>query len=258
MGNDNKFRFQEQELRNISFKYLSIIRNMIFWIDPIDVNLNKNNAIFVRPFNDKNASPQQLTGKEFNVKSNFHGYGGKPYKCIDFKEYFYLIWIDQLSNSIWFQIFKIPEIIDNSKKRYLVSVQDQRQLSKTIKGNFDSSFVITEGNLLYGICEIENRDYLFSLNLERKNQEINKIKEFSNFAADLSSNTSANLLSWIEWDTPYMPWEKNDLFFAVVDTDGAIKKIKKFSNQMIDSYKSISFFQPYWISEKLLVCSEDS
>ncbi|WP_288225762.1 S9 family peptidase, partial [uncultured Prochlorococcus sp.] len=75
---------------------------------------------------------------------------------------------------------------------------------------------------------------------------------------ELSSNTSARLISWIEWDSPYMPWEKNDLFFAQIDLDGEIQKIKKFSNKQINAKKNVSFFQPYWISETLLVCSEDS
>jgi len=74
----------------------------------------------------------------------------------------------------------------------------------------------------------------------------------------LSSNTSARLLSWIEWDSPYMPWDKNDLFFAQIDLDGEVQKIKKFSNKLINAKKNVSFFQPYWISETLLVCSEDS
>ncbi len=55
-----------------------------------------------------------------------------------------------------------------------------------------------------------------------------------------------------------MPWEKNDLFFAQIDLDGEIKKLKKFSNKLINANKNVSFFQPYWISETILVCSEDS
>jgi len=55
-----------------------------------------------------------------------------------------------------------------------------------------------------------------------------------------------------------MPWEKNDLCLAQIDLDGEITKIKKFSDKLINSKKNVSFFQPYWISETLLVCSEDS
>ncbi len=258
MSNDAKSKIGKQEMRNVSFKNLSILRNTIFWIDNINNSTEKNNAIFARPFNDKNATPQQLTGNEFNIKSNFHGYGGKSYQCIDLQNHFYLIWIDQLSNSIWFQIFEAVDKINISEKNYLVLVQEPRQLSRSIEGNFDSSFVITEKNFLYGICEIKNRDYLFSLNLEKTKQNINEIKKFDNFAGDLCANDSSHLISWIEWDAPHMPWEKNDLFFATFGANGDIKKIKKFSNKIINADKMVSFFQPYWISEKILVCSEDS
>ena len=55
-----------------------------------------------------------------------------------------------------------------------------------------------------------------------------------------------------------LPWEKNELCFAQIDLDGEITKIKKFSDKLINAKKNVSFFQPYWISETLLLCSEDS
>ena len=257
MSNDDKLKVRQTESKKNAYKELTIIRDTIFWIDVVGEGQNEN-AIFARPFNDKEAFPQKLTSKKYNIKNNFHGYGGKSYKCINFKNNFYLIWIDQITKAVWFQIFKEAASTDRSQNKYLVSVQEPNQLSKSIDGNFDSSFVISEKNLLYGICEINNKDYLFSLNLKKTKQDIHRIKKFKNFAGELSSNTSANLLSWIEWDSPYMPWEKNELFFAQIDLNGEIQKIKKFSNKLINSKKNVSFFQPYWISETHLVCSEDS
>jgi len=257
MSNNNKIKVSQNVSKKKAFKELTIIRDTIFWIDVVGEGQN-DNAIFARPFNEKEAFPQKLTSKKYNIKNNFHGYGGKSYKCINFKNNFYLIWIDQITKAVWFQIFKEAPANFRTKSKYLDSVQGPRQLSKSIDGNFDSSFVISEKNFLYGICEINNRDYLFSLNLKKTKQDINRIKKFKNFAGDLSSNSSSSLLSWIEWDSPYMPWEKNDLFFAQIDFDGEIKKIKKFSNKLINANKKVSFFQPYWISETHLVCSEDS
>ncbi len=257
MSNDDQLKVRQTVSKKKSFKELTIVRNIIFWVDFVGEDQNEN-AIFARPFNEKEAFPQKLTSKKYNIKNNFHGYGGKSYKCIYLKNNFYLIWIDQITNAVWFQIFK--EVASNYRiqKRYLDSVQEPRQLSKSIDGNFDSSFVISQKNFLYGICEINNRDYLFSLNLKKTKQDIYRIKKFKNFAGELSSNTSFSLLSWVEWDSPYMPWEKNDLCFAQIDLDGEITKIKKFSDKLINAKKKVSFFQPYWISETLLVCSEDS
>ncbi len=257
MSNADNLKVRQNVSKNKVFRELTLIRDIIFWIDFVG-EVQNGNAIFARRFNEKEAFPQKLTSKKYNIKNNFHGYGGKSYKCINFKNNFYLIWIDQITKAVWFQIFKEAASNYRSQNKYLVSVQEPSQLSKSIDGNFDSSFVISEKNLLYGICEINNRDYLFSLNLKKTKQDIHRIKKFKNFAGELSSNRSANLLSWIEWDSPYMPWEKNELFFAQIDQDGEIQKIKKFSNKLINSKKNVSFFQPYWISETHLVCSEDS
>ncbi len=257
MSNDDQLKVRQTVSKKKSFKELTIVRNIIFWVDFVGEDQNEN-AIFARPFNEKEAFPQKLTSKKYNIKNNFHGYGGKSYKCIYLKNNFYLIWIDQITNAVWFQIFKEEESNYRIQKRYLDSVQEPRQLSKSIDGNFDSSFVISQKNFLYGICEINNRDYLFSLNLKKTKQDIYRIKKCKNFAGELSSNTSVSLLSWVEWDYPYMPWEKNDLCFAQIDLDGEITKIKKFSDKLINAKKKVSFFQPYWISETLLVCSEDS
>ena len=241
MSNDDNLNVRQTESKKNPFKELTIIGDIIFWLDVVGDGENEN-AIFARPFNKKLAFPQKLTSKKYNIKNTFHGYGGKSYKCINFENNFYLIWIDQITKAVWFQIFKEAASNFKSQNKYLDSVQGPKQLSKSIEGNFDSSLIISQNFFLYGICEINNRDYLFSLNLKKTKQDIHRIKKFKNFAGELSSNTSANLLSWIEWDSPYMPWEKNDLFFAQIDLDGEIQKIKKFSNKLINAKKKRFFF----------------
>ena len=129
MSNDDKLKVRQIESKKKAFKELTIIRDTIFWIDVVGEVQNEN-AIFARPFNDKKGFPQKLTSKKYNIKNNFHGYGGKSYKCIIFKNNFYLIWIDQITKAIWFQIFK--ELVANNiiQNKYLDSVQEPRQLSK--------------------------------------------------------------------------------------------------------------------------------
>ena len=258
MSNAKNLKINQIDKKNISFKELSLIKNMIFWVDIIPDDQTNKNAIFAKPFNDKNAIPQKLTGDNFYIKSNFHGYGGKSYQCIEVNDQIYLIWVDQLSKAMWLQILRVQEKVPKNDNEYLLCDMEPIQLTESIKTNFDTSFVISKNNLLYGLCEIKHRDYLFSLNLKKTKQEIRIIKKFDNFAGNLSSNISADLFSWIEWSAGSMPWERNELFFAIIDNDGEIQKIKKFSNKLVNEEKNVSFFQPYWVSDNILVCSEDS
>ena len=240
---------------NKSFTDLFVLENLIFWIEPINTKEERINAIFVRPFNQKKSKPQNLTGEKFYIKNSFHGYGGKSYKCIQKEEKIYIFWIDQLSKSIWGQVF----IFNNSENNnYLLPIEYPNKLTNKIEGNFDGCFCLVNKTQLFGLIEVNERDYLFSVNINEINQDLKIIKKFKNFAGDLSSNFSTNLLSWIEWGSPYMSWEKNDLYFAEIDAFGKIKKTKRFSNKFINEQKNVSFFQPHWISDELLVCSEDS
>ncbi len=257
MVNSENFKKEQSDIKDLSFKELSIIKKFIFWVDTIPDRKTHNNAIFARPFNDKDAIPQQLTEDNFYIKSNFHGYGGKSYQCLEVNNQIYLVWIDQLSKALWFRILKVQEEVSENDFEYFAYDTKARQLTEAIESNFDTSFVISK-NFLYGLCEIKNRDYLFSLNLQKTKQKIRKIKKFDDFVGNLSSNPKGDLFSWIEWNGSYMPWEKNFLFFASIDNDGKIKEIKEFSNKVFNAGKNISFFQPYWISDNLLVCSEDS
>ncbi|WP_288262111.1 S9 family peptidase [uncultured Prochlorococcus sp.] len=243
------------KLKN-SHKELLLLKNLIFWIEPVHTEKEGINAIFVRPFNKKKSRPQNLTGEEFYIKNSFHGYGGMSYKCFESGENIYIFWIDQLSKSLWSQVFQI-NVLENTDN-YILPKGSINKLTNSIEGNFDGCFCLMNESTLIGLIEINKNDYLYSLNIKGINQDLKILKKFNNFAGDLSSNSSDNLLSWIEWDTPYMPWEKNDLFFAEIDVYGQLKKIKKFSHKNINKNKNVSFFQPFWISEKILVCSEDS
>ncbi len=258
MSNIQNLKIEQSDLKKSSFKDLSLVKNMIFWVDTISHEKSNKNAIFTRPFNDKKAIPQQLTGDNFYIKSNFHGYGGKSYQCLEVHDQIYLIWIDQISQALWLQVFGVKDVIPKNNNDYLLCDAKPKQLTESLGINFDTTFVINKNNLLYGLCEINNKDYLFSLNLQKTKQKICKIKEFDNFAGNLSSNKQCSLFSWIEWTSDCMPWEKNDLFFASINNEGEIQKITKFSNKIINKEKNVSFFQPYWISENFLVCSEDS
>ena len=128
MSNDDKLKVRQTESKKNAYKELTIIRNTIFWIDVVGEGQNEN-AIFARPFNDKEAFPQKLTSNKHNIKNNFHGYGGKSYKCINYENNLYLIWIDQITKAVWFQIFKEAMSNYRSQNKYLDSVQEPRQLS---------------------------------------------------------------------------------------------------------------------------------
>ena len=257
MNNYKKLAAKDVYSKVNSYQQLSLVKNFIFWVGNISSGKNLSNTIFARPFLQKAIEAQNLIGESFYVKSNFHGYGGKPYKCFFHNDKFHLIWIDQNTNSLWYKIF---EVRDNESKNgnYLNSLTSAIQLTKSFQCNFDSSFIINNNDKLFGLYEKDEKDFLFSINLNKEKQELIVLREFEGFASSLGCNEDKTLLSWLEWDSNKMPWESNNLFFGSINSCGKLQKIVKFKNKNINFDKTVSFFQPLWISKNILICSEDS
>ncbi len=240
-----------------SYKQLSLIKNFIFWVGNISSGMNTRNTIFVRPFLQKGIEAQNLIGDSFYIKSNFHGYGGKSYKCFFHNDKFYLIWIDQITNSLWYKIFDVKNNEVNNGN-YLNSLISAKQLTKPLNCNYDCSFVITNKNNLLGLFEKDEKDFLFSIDLNKERQELIVLRKFEGFASCLGCNEDKTLLSWLEWNPNKMPWESNNLFFGSINSFGQLQKIVKFKDKNINFDKQVSFCQPLWISKNILICSEDS
>ncbi len=115
------------------------------------------------------------------------------------KNKLYLIWIDQITNSLWYKIFEIN--INNDKNtNYLINFTSSKQLTKPFKCNYDSTFVISNKDKLFGLYEKEEKDFLFSIDLNKEKQELIVLREFEGFASSLGCNEDKTLLSWLEWN----------------------------------------------------------
>ena len=255
MNNYKKLAINDIYPKLESYQQLSLLNNFIFWVVNISSGKNSRNAIFARPFLQKKLVAQNLIGDNFYLKSNFHGYGGKSYKCFLHNNKFHLIWIDQITNSLWYKTFEI-NIKDDNNTNYLVSRTNSKQLTKPFKCNYDSSFVLNQQDKLFGLFEKDEKDYLFSIDLNQEKQELIVLRKFDGFASSLGCNEDMTFLSWTEWNSNKMPWESNNLFFGSINSFGQLQKIKKFKHKNFD--QEVSFFQPLWISKNILVCSEDS
>ena len=184
MNNYKKLSVENVYPEKKSYQQLSLIKNLIFWVGNISSGKNPRNTIFVRPFLQKSMEPQNLIGDSFYLKSNFHGYGGKSYKCFFHKNKFYLIWIDQITNSLWYDIFEINNN-EYAKVDYLIKISNSKQLTNSCNCNYDASFVLNHKDKLFGLFEKGEKDFLFSVELNKEKQQLVILREFDGFAGSL-------------------------------------------------------------------------
>ena len=245
--------------RNKNLKKESILlKGFVFWLEKVKSRDFYGNSIFVRPFNANSLPPQNLIGSGFSFNSFFHGYGGNSFQCIESDGKILLIWFDQVTKSLWMQMLKEFKSPCYEEAKYLEKINSPTKLTNVIDGNVDNSFALISKRYLVGILENNETDYLFSVDITETNQKISILKKFENFAGNLSTYAGNSVISFIEWNSSDMPWENNELVLISFNKIGQIEEQKKFEKNLLNSKKNISFFQPYWLDENNLVCSEDS
>jgi hypothetical protein len=62
MSNDDQLKVRQTVSKKKSFKELTIVRNIILWVDFVGEDQNEN-AIFARPFNEKRGFSAEITSK---------------------------------------------------------------------------------------------------------------------------------------------------------------------------------------------------
>ncbi len=248
---------EENDKVNSNFKEISLVNDLLFWRDSLSKNEVFYDSIYVRTFNNKEAKPQNLTNECYLMKSSFHGYGGKNYKCIQLGDKFYLFWIDQITRTLFYKIFKKNINSSDTDNKYLLEIQPSRALLKNIEGNLDANFALLN-NRVFGIYERNNIDYLIYVDLNKDNHELKIVKQFDAFAGFLSTYSGNDFFSWLEWGNYEMPWQNNNLIVAKIYPNAEIKILKSIKKIISPNQTLVSFFQPYWISEKIVICSEDS
>ena len=258
MGKLEKIKIEYVPKSINSYREISFVNDFVFWLDSINAEGSTRNAVFVKPFNKNSCLPQNLVGDSFSIKSVFHGYGGQSYKVFNLNEIIYLIWIDKITNALWFQTYQINKSHNTGDGNYLILNSFPKQITNSNEGNYDASFVLTDKKVLIGILERNHKDYLFKINLDESPANVVILKEFDGFIGSLAASSDNKIISWIEWEIPNMPWEKNELVFANINPDGDLIKNQLFAKELISQNCNFSFFQPFWLDKDILVCSEDS
>jgi dipeptidyl aminopeptidase/acylaminoacyl peptidase len=66
-----------------------------------------------------------------------------------------------------------------------------------------------------------------------------------------------NQLAWVEWQQPFMPWERSQLWLAGIGADGALEQARPVAGSTGEDAEGVSVFQPLWLDDGSLVVAND-
>ena len=196
----------------------------------------------------------ELTPSPHNLRSRVHEYGGGVY-AVGGND---LVFVDDGDRCLW----------------HLNLPGAPRRLTTPGPRAFADGLIDGPRRRWLGVMEAEGRDQLVAVPLAGgEPQLLHQPADFCGYAA---LSPDGRQLAWVEWQQPFMPWQRNQLWLAAVKQDGALEGARPVAGARpvegagsgpnatdadTDSdtdTTAISVFQPLWISPTELVVASDA
>ncbi len=239
------------------FKEPRIIGEWVLWLEQRPSEKGRTTAL-IRPWKRKDLSPQELTPYPIDLRTKIHGYGGAPLTATLNGSDLILTWVDNKDNCLWMRTWSHWEDNEKSSSFKLLPKIQAICLSKKHNCFIAGGVIDLEKNIWIGLMEDDERDYIVSYSLEKKDQNPKIIYSSQGLLGYLAMNSKDRKLAWIEWKNTSMPWDLNELKLAQLDEKGNIINIVNLNGEYLKCTEKISFFNPIWSDTGDLFVAEDS
>ncbi len=238
------------------FKEPRILGNWVLWLEQRPNEKGRTTAL-IRPWRQKDVTPQELTPYPIDLRTKFHGYGGAPLAVKVNGSNLILIWIDNQDNCLWMRYWSFDKNNQQSSSFKLTPQIESICLSKKQTYFLAGGVIDLDKNIWIGLMENEGEDSIVSYSLEKTNQNPKVLYSSQGLLGYLALNSKDRKLAWVEWKKTSMPWDSNELKLANVNEMGNIKNILTLNSEYFKFKGKISFFNPIWSDKGELYVAED-
>jgi dipeptidyl aminopeptidase/acylaminoacyl peptidase len=107
-----------------------------------------------------------------------------------------------------------------------------------------------------GVMEEGGGDQLVTVPLE--GGEPRTLRRAADFCGYAVLSPSGSHLAWVEWQQPFMPWQRSQLWLGRFDAAGALVEERCIAGSSGGDPQAISVFQPLWAGPDLVVANDRS
>lgn len=194
------------------------------------------------------APPLELTPAPWAPRSRLHGYGGGAFSADDRT----VVFVHDGDRQLWRLDWPTPAEPLPAPRR-LTPPADLPEGANDGRA-FGDGLLDGGRDRWLGVLEENGRDHLVAVSLAGgAPQLLHQAKEFCGSPA---LSPTGSHLAWVEWQQPFMPWERSELWLGRFNGQGALTDVRRLAGSEATAAEGESVCQPLWAGSDLLVARD--
>ena len=237
--------------RSPVLKEPKLVGSRLFWLEQRPSEQGRT-TLLMRP--GVGEPPIELTPNPADLRSRVHAYGGGVYAV----EGDTLVYLDDRDRCLW--SLELPATTAAASEPAALPAAQPRRLCEPADPGppraFADGLIDPRLGRWIGVMEQDGRDQLVAVPLAGgEPQLLHAPADFCGYAVLAPGGRQ---LAWVEWQQPYMPWERSQLWLGQLDDDGRLRQARVIAGSGGGDAVGVSVFQPLWAGADLVVANDHS
>jgi acetyl esterase/lipase len=208
-------------------------------------------TLLMRLAADREALPRELTPAPWNLRSRLHGYGGGAFTSHATT----VVFVHDGDRQLWrLDLDADPQAPLPAPQPLTAPPDSSAGEEGAGQRAFGDGLIDGLRERWIGVMEVGGADQLVAVSLAGGSpQTLHQARDFCSSPALSPSGTH---LAWLEWQQPFMPWERSQLWIGRFDGAGNLTTVRCLAGSDGSSTTGESVFQPLWAGPDLVVAGD--
>ncbi len=225
-----------------------LVNGQLLWLETRPLEGGRT-TLLTRPAG-RTETPRELTPAPWNLRSRLHGYGGGAFSADGTS----VVFVHDGDRQLWHLDLPAPGAPLPAPRRLTTPLA--HTAAPEPGRAFADGLLDRRRERWLGVLEDQGRDQLVAVSLAGgEPQTLHQARDFC--GAPALSPTGSHL-AWLEWQQPFMPWERSTLWLGRFADDGTLTDVRRLAGTDGTAAVGESVVQPLWAGPDLLVARDGS
>ena len=227
-----------------------LVKGHLFWLEGRPQEQGRT-TLLMRPAGERHALPRELTPPPWNLRSRLHGYGGGAFTS----DGTIVVFVHDGDRQLWrLDLAADPQASLPAPQRLTAPPDPAEGEGGQDQRAFGDGLVDGPRDRWIGVMEAGGRDQLVAVSLA--GGSLQTLHQARDFCSSPALSPSGSHLAWLEWQQPFMPWERSQLWIGRFDGAGGLTAVRCLAGSDGSSSKEESVFQPLWAGPDLVITGD--